>query len=91
MADCLNFELQICRCKFKACRCCVVCLDKKRCSTMSIFTQVPVVRKVDSSIHWIVQLFFLILIHWIVICPVDSAIQGLNNRGLVCINGTGSG
>ena len=28
------------------------------------------------------QLFSLILIHWIVIYPVDSAIQRLNNRGL---------
>ena len=28
------------------------------------------------------QLFFLILIPWIVIYPVDSAIQRLNNRDL---------
>ena len=33
------------------------------------------------SIHWIVQLVSLILIHWIVIYPVDSAIQLLNNWG----------
>ena len=43
VAVCLNFELQICRCKFKACHCCVVCLDKKLCSTMSILTQVYIV------------------------------------------------
>ena len=29
------------------------------------------------------QLVSLILIRWIVIYPVDSAIQRLNNRGLV--------
>ena len=34
------------------------------------------------TIHWITQLVFLIRINWIVIYPVDSAIQGLNNRGL---------
>ena len=31
--------------------------------------------------QWIVQLVFLILIHWIVIYPMDSAIQLLNNWG----------
>ena len=37
----------------------------------------------DGSIfiQWIVQLVSQILIHWIVIYPVDSAIQRLNNRG----------
>ena len=47
--------------------------------------QAPVVQTLDSAIHriqWITQLVFLILIHWIVIYPVDSAIQRLNNRGL---------
>ena len=34
------------------------------------------------SIQWIVQSVFLILICWIVIYPMDSAIQRLNNRGL---------
>ena len=34
------------------------------------------------SIHWITQLVSLILIYWIVIYPVDSAIQRLNNWGL---------
>ena len=48
----------------------------------------PVFRKADSTIHWInitiqwiVQLVFVILIRWIAIYPVDSAIQLLNNRG----------
>ena len=31
------------------------------------------------SIQWIVQLAFLILIHWIKIYPMDSVIQLLNN------------
>ena len=51
----------------------------------------PVVQKVDNPIHqinnyhilWIVQLVSLVLIRWIVIYPVDSAIQLLNNWGLV--------
>ena len=34
------------------------------------------------SVYWIVQLISLILIRWIVIYPVDSAIQRLNNRCL---------
>ena len=34
-------------------------------------------------IQWIAQLVSLILIRWIVIYPVDSAIQRLNNRGLL--------
>ena len=40
------------------------------------------VQKVDSAIQWIVQLVYLILIYWIKIYPVDSAIQRLNNWGL---------
>ena len=49
--------------------------------------QAPVVKKVDSAIQWIIsiqwitQLVSLILICWIAIYPVDSAIQVLNNRG----------
>ena len=35
------------------------------------------------SIQWIVQSVLLILIRWIVIYPMDSAIQRLNNRGLI--------
>ena len=42
----------------------------------------PTVQKVDSAIQWIVQLVSLILMHWIVIYPMDSAIQLLNNWGL---------
>ena len=34
-----------------------------------------------KSIQWISQLVSLILIHWIGIYPVDSAIQRLNNLG----------
>jgi len=34
------------------------------------------------SIQWIEQSVFLILIHWIMIHPMDSAIQHLNNQGL---------
>ena len=40
----------------------------------------PVVQKVDNGIA---QLVSLILIHWIEIYPVDSAIQLLNNWGQV--------
>ena len=36
------------------------------------------------SIQWIAQLVSLILIHWIVIYPVDSVVQPLNNRGQIC-------
>ena len=43
---------------------------------------VPVVRKVDSAIHWIAQLVVVILNRWIAIYSVDSAIQLSNNRGL---------
>ena len=42
----------------------------------------PVVQKVDNTIHWIAQLVSLTLIRGIVIYPVDSAIQLLNNWGL---------
>ena len=45
----------------------------------------PVFRKVDSAIHWIAQLDVVILILWIAIYPVDSAIQLSNNRGLAYI------
>ena len=52
-----------------------------------LVSQAPVVQTLDSAIHriksiqWITQLVFLILILWIVIYPVDSANQRLNNRG----------
>ena len=35
------------------------------------------------SIQWIKLLVSLISIHWIAIFPVDSAIQPLNDRGLL--------
>ena len=38
------------------------------------------------TIQRIAQLVSLILIRWIVIYPVDSAIQRLNNWGLVYLN-----
>ena len=41
----------------------------------------PSCSKGGSSIRWIPQLVFLILIRWIMIYPVDRAIQLLNNRG----------
>ena len=52
----------------------------------------PVVRKVDNAIHWINDLyqvdsaiFFVMLIRrWIVIYPVNSVIQRLNNWDLEC-------
>ena len=50
--------------------------------------QAPVVQTLDSTIHLINlcsvdnEIGFLILIHWIVIYPVDSTIQRLNNPGL---------
>ena len=34
------------------------------------------------STQWIEKSVFLILTHWIMIHPMDSAIQHLNNRGL---------
>ena len=45
--------------------------------------QARVVQTLNSTItiQWITQLFPAILIHWIVIYPVDSAIQLLNNLG----------
>ena len=54
---------------------------RKLCSVLLV----SVVRKVDSAIHWMAQLVSLILIRWIVIYPVNSAIQRLNNRGLESI------
>ena len=51
---------------------------RKLCSILLV----SVVRKVDSAIHWMAQLVSLILIRWIVIYPVDSAVSNvLNNRG----------
>ena len=65
-------------------------LDKNFYSTLSPFTQGLVVQPLDSAIHrikiypaWITQLFSQILIRCILIYPVDSAIQHLNNQGPV--------
>ena len=48
----------------------------------------PVVRRVDSAIHWInlyplkiTRLVLLVFMRWIVIYPVDSIIHLLNNQG----------
>ena len=40
------------------------------------------VQKVDSAIQWIIRLVSRILIYWIEIYPMYSAIQLLNNWGL---------
>jgi len=42
----------------------------------------PVVQKLDKAIHGIAWFVLLLFIHWIVIYPVDSVIQPLNNWGL---------
>ena len=42
-------------------------------------------KKMHNAFHWIMQLISLILVRWIVrivIYPVDSAVQRLNNQGL---------
>ena len=44
--------------------------------------QAPVVERVDSAIQWITQLVSQKLISWIVIYPVYSTIQLMNNPGL---------
>ena len=54
----------------------------KQISTIVNIFLAPVVQKVDSTIHWIAQLVSLILIRWIVIYAVYSAIQLLNNWGM---------
>ena len=45
----------------------------------------PIVQKVRIALSTdkaLVQLVFLIRVHWIAIYPMDSAIHLLNNRGL---------
>ena len=42
--------------------------------TLQQLNQAPDVQKVDNAIHWMVQLVCLILICWVVIYPVVSAI-----------------
>ena len=51
--------------------------------------QSPVFRKADKAIYWIMQLVSLILIRWIVIYPMNSAIQRLNNSGQGVCNEVG--
>ena len=48
-------------------------------SLLTLPYQVPVVQKVVSTIHCIMLLIFVRLIRWIVIYPVDTAFQRLNN------------
>ena len=50
----------------------------------------PVVRRVDSAIHWINHypldsVLLIVFIRRIVICPVDSVIHLLNNRGRILL------
>ena len=52
------------------------------------FIWLQLLKKMDSAIHWIIHypvdnaiLVFLLLISWIAIYLVDSAIQLLNNQG----------
>ena len=45
--------------------------------------QAPVVQKVDNPVQWITQSVFLILICWIMIYLLDSAIQRFSNRDLI--------
>ena len=61
----------------------------KQISTIINIFLTPVVQKVDNTIHRInhypldsALLVFLILMRWIVIYPVNTAIQLLNNWGL---------
>ena len=51
--------------------------------------QSPVFRKADKAIYWIMPLVSLILIRWIVIYLMDSAIQSLNNSGQGVCNEVG--
>ena len=46
---------------------------------MELNEQAAVVQTLVSAIQWIRQLVSLILIHWMVIYPMDNAIQSLNN------------
>ena len=50
-------------------------------SPLALPYQVPVVQKVVSTIHWIMLLIFVLLY------PVDSAFQRLNNWGLSKVAG----
>ena len=54
----------------------------KQISTIINIFLAPVGQKVDNTIHWIAQLISFILLRRIVIYPVNSTIQLLNNWGL---------
>ena len=45
-------------------------------SAVGFLNQAAVVQRVDSAIHWISQLVFLVFIRWIAIYPVDSDLSG---------------
>ena len=53
----------------------------ERTVDLRFVSQAPVVQTLDSAIQWIriTEINYAIL--WIVIYPVDSAIQRLNNQG----------
>ena len=64
----------------------IVSLDKKRYSTLFLFTLAPVVQKLDSAIHriniaiqWISIRGTNCVMQWSEIYPVDSVIYLLNN------------
>ena len=42
--------------------------------------QVPVVQRVDSAMHWMMQIILIAIIHCVVIYPVKIVIHPLNNR-----------
>ena len=56
-------------------------LEEKNNSKPRLFKRWIALSTGSIFIQWIIQLVSLKLIHWIVIYPVDSAIQRLNNRG----------
>ena len=59
---------------------CVTC--KNTHALVQLFKRWITLPSWPISIQWIEQSVFLILIHWIMIHPMDSAIQHLNNRSL---------
>ena len=56
-------------------------MGDERTVDLRFVSQAPVVQTLDSAIQWIriTEINYAIL--WIVIYPVDSAIQRLNNQG----------
>ena len=53
----------------------------ERTVDLRFVSQAPVVQTLDSAIQWIRITEINYAIPWIVIYPVDSAIQRLNNQG----------